>query len=329
MNAKINSIERALYNGDDNLLVDVCEGIEKLVVRFAGGMQEVNSYLVKGENGYTVIDTGIYAEEAIATWEALFDTGVEVEKVVLTHTHQDHIGLARWFQEQKGVPVFISKLGYKEMLKHRDKARIKGNLADLLHMHGGPDLPSKIGNDSFIYEFEPDGFFDETDTMLLGNQLFEVVWTPGHAPDHYCFYQKDRKLMLIGDHILNRISPVIGLWTGEEFNPLNDYFASVERMQHYPTELALPGHGGNIHHLGERVQTLLQGHEHRLEEVESMVKAESLTANEVCGKIYGSLHFSLFISPFMATLTRLIYLESMDKVYRFHQNGKVYFRFNQ
>ena len=76
-----------MYNGDDILLINVSEGIEKLVVRFPGGMQEVNSYLVKGENGYTVIDTGIYSEEAIATWEALFDTGVEVKKVVLTHTH--------------------------------------------------------------------------------------------------------------------------------------------------------------------------------------------------------------------------------------------------
>ena len=317
-----------MYNGDDILLVNVSEGIEKLVVRFPGGMQEVNSYLVKGENGYTVIDTGIYSEEAIATWEALFDTGVEVKKVVLTHTHQDHIGLARWFQEKKGVPVYTSKLGYKEMQKHRDKKNIKENLADLLHMHGGPNLPGRIGNDSFIYEFEPDGFFDETDTILLGNQCFEVVWTPGHAPDHYCFYQKDRKLMLIGDHILNKISPVIGLWTGEEFNPLNDYFASVERMQHYPTALALPGHGENIHRLSERVQTLIQGHERRLNEVESIVKAETLTAAEVCEKIYGSLKFSHFVSPFMATLTRLIYLESMDKIHRFYDNEKVYFSIN-
>ena len=101
------------------MLTKVTEHIDKLEIQFPGGMGQLNSYLIKGENGYTIIDTGLYSEEAIETWEQVLASGIKPEKVVLTHTHQDHIGLAKWFQQHVGVPVYVSSLGYKEMLKNR------------------------------------------------------------------------------------------------------------------------------------------------------------------------------------------------------------------
>src|SRR5213080_1692674 len=103
------------------MLTKVTEDIYQLVVRFPFGMREVNSYLIKGEKGYTVIYTGSYAKESINIWERTLASGVKVEKVVLTHAHPDHIGLAGWFQERCKVPVFISALGYKEMQRLRQQ----------------------------------------------------------------------------------------------------------------------------------------------------------------------------------------------------------------
>lgn len=78
-------------------------------------MGATNCYLLKGEDGYTVIDTGMYSKKAIRLWEEILETGYKIEKVVLTHVHQDHIGLAKWFQQEKGVPIVVANLSYGEI----------------------------------------------------------------------------------------------------------------------------------------------------------------------------------------------------------------------
>lgn len=301
------------------MLEAVADHIDKLVIRSEEGM-EVNCYLIKGKKGVTVIDTGNYSKQGIQTWEKIFDMGITIEKVVLTHTHQDHIGLAKWFQQTKGIPVTVSRLGYREMQKncHPD---FEQTFDSMIKRHGVSELPVIFQTGSFIYDFEPDAFFDHDQQIQLGDDLYDVVWTPGHAPDHYCFYQPEKKIMIAGDHILQNIAPVIGLWLGEEDNLLKDYFHSLELMKNYQTELALPGHGEVIHHFNERVDNTKHRHEHRLKQVLDLIASEGKSAEQVCRQIYGQINVFSFISQFMATLTRLIYLEAAGKVKREMKNG--------
>ncbi|WP_249870615.1 MBL fold metallo-hydrolase [Oceanobacillus saliphilus] len=307
------------------MLINVVENIDKLVVRFPGGMREVNCYLLKGDNGYTVIDTGTYTKEAMDTWKTFLESGVVVEKVVLTHTHQDHIGLAKWFQEQIGVPVFTSRRGYTEMLKGRNFKSSKEKLDGLIKRHGGEGLPDRLHDDSIIYDFEPDGFFEENDIIQLGNHDYKVIWAPGHAPDQYMFYQTNRKVMIVGDHILNNISPVIGLWNGEETNPMKEYYQSLEILKNYPTEIALPGHSEVILDFDSRVQWIKDRHDYRLDQLLGYMTENGKSANELSKEIYGPINPAFLLSPFMATLTRLIYLESLGYIRRVEENGKVLF----
>ncbi|MGJ9459243.1 MBL fold metallo-hydrolase [Oceanobacillus sp. CF4.6] len=308
------------------MLSKVTENIFKLVIHIPGGMHEVNSYLIKGNNGYTVIDTGLYSKEAMDTWKIVLESGVVVEKVILTHTHQDHIGLAKWFQEHIGVPVFTSKLGYKEMLKGRNADASNRKLKGLIKKHGIPELPDHLKNDSLIYDFEPDGFFEEHDKIQFGNDFYEVVWTPGHAPDQYCFYQREKKVMIVGDHVLKNISPVIGLWTGEELNPMKEYYHSLAKIINYPVDIALPGHGEAIMDLEERVQRIKEKHDYRLQQLLEHISEKGKTANDLCEVIYGESTIHTYISPFMATLTRLIYLEAVGELLRVEENGIVFFK---
>lgn len=309
---------------ESEMLTKVTEDIHKLVVHFPDGMGEVNSYLLKGEQGYTVVDTGTYAEESLEQWKQVVDSGIVIEKVVLTHTHQDHIGFAKWFQQQIGVPVFVSDLGYKEMQKHRE-VDTKAQINNMVQTHGGPGLPGNIADDSFIYEFEPDGIFQNHEQIRLGDDYYEAIWTPGHAPDHFCFYQKEKKVMIMGDHVLKDVSPVIGLWSGEEENPLRDYYNSLRVVSHYPADVTLPGHGETIYQLNDRVNEIKARHDQRLQQVLGLVKSERKTANQVCQEIYGTVNIILQLSYFMATLTRLLYLEAEGKVEREEINGEVKF----
>ncbi|UOR13096.1 MBL fold metallo-hydrolase [Halobacillus amylolyticus] len=307
------------------MLEKITEDIHKLVVQFPSGMEEVNSYLMKGKEGYTVIDTGTYSDEAKEAWERVLESGIVIEKVVLTHTHQDHIGLAKWFQQDIGVPVYTSLLGYKEMKKHRE-TNVRDRMDSLVKKHGGPGIPEKMQDDSFIYDFEPDGLFEKNEKIFLGEDLFEAIWTPGHAPDHFCFYNKKAKVMIIGDHLLKGISPVIGLWSGEERNALTEYYNSLELIKSYPSDVAMPGHGDLIYNLTDRVNEVRERHDGRLQGVLDAVKNERKTANDICQEMYGTLHIILFLSPFMATLTRLIYLEALGKVEREVVDGQTMFR---
>lgn len=306
------------------MLEQITADIYRLVVRFKGAMGEVNSYLIKGEKGYTVIDTGIYASETKALWERVLHK-YNIEKLILTHTHEDHIGLARWFQETHHIPVYVSKRGYDEMQKGRDAKARRQRLKNLIKKHGAPPIPLKIKDQSFIYQFEPDGFFDDNEEIKLGSQIYQAIWTPGHAPDHYCFYQSESGVMIIGDHVLDHLSPVIGLWMGEEKNPMEDYLRALERLNNYSVHLALPGHGKVINNLDERVEDIVYRHEKRMIQLIELIEKGEMTAFQLTTKAYGPMKSFAFASQFMATLTRLIYLEKQSKIAVNQKKGRLYY----
>lgn len=301
----------------------ITDDIDKIVIRSVyKGMDQVNCYLIKGNNGVTIVDTGDYSEPALETWEKVFATGLKIEKVVLTHTHKDHIGLAKWFQETKGVPVYLARDGYDEMQKYLEPD-FDEKFNALLNKYGFTKGPVYYQKDPFIYDFEPAGFFEREGTIQLGNDTYEIIWTPGHAPDHYCFYQKDKHIMFAGDHIINNMSPVVGLWTAEEANVLKDYLASLDVIKKYPAEIALAGHGETIYNLQEQADQIRAKHAHRLEQLLEIIDGNWLTAEDVCETIYGPVNA---VGPFMATLTRMLYLEAEERLERMDKHGTVYFK---
>ncbi|MDF2680441.1 MAG: hypothetical protein K0R47_1631 [Brevibacillus sp.] len=314
------------------MLVEMKEGIYKQVITFPFGMREVNSYLIKSDNGFTVVDTGSYAEEAILLWEETLATGIQIERVLLTHAHVDHIGLARWFQERCEIPVILSRLGY-EMLRnnHESLLHYKGDeraKSAFLQMHDGPEISEKgrMQNIDRNY-FEPDELYENHQIIQMGEYDFEAIWTPGHSPDHFCFYDRRSETMLIGDHVLDPISPVIPIWSEHDGNPLHDYFQSLQLIGTYPVKLVLPGHGEPIADLPLRISELETRHWSRLNQIQQLLTDDGLTAGQVCDKVYGPTHSQSFaMLEFSTTLARLVYLESIGNVFSETVEGKVLFR---
>jgi glyoxylase-like metal-dependent hydrolase (beta-lactamase superfamily II) len=307
-------------------LTKISEDIYQLVVRYPFGMFEMNSFLFKGDNGFTIVDTGSEAKESIVLWEKTVSSGMKIEKLVLTHAHPDHIGLARWFQETHHVPVFISSLGYKEIQNRRNNER-ESWLFNSLKTHDSPEIDRNMGNsEAAAFEFEPDGLFENQQRIMLGNETYETIWTPGHSFDHFCFYNENQQVMLTGDHVLAGLSPIVALWSETDENPIKENFASLEKLKAYPAKLALPGHGELIYNLNDRIDEMIKSHTFRLQQILHFVEDKEKTSWQVCQDIYGTLGNPKFFAPLMATIARLVYLEKSGEVQSELKDGKWYYK---
>jgi glyoxylase-like metal-dependent hydrolase (beta-lactamase superfamily II) len=307
-------------------LMKVTNDIYQLKVRYPFGMYEMNSFLFRGDNGFTIVDTGSESEESRNIWEQTISSGIKVEKLVLSHAHSDHIGLAKWFQEQHQVPVYISRLGYQEMQSKRSNKNPYW-IRNLFLNHGGPALPEKMEDpEAAAFEFEPDGLFENHQKIKIGNDTYETIWTPGHSSDHFCFYSQREQVLVTGDHVLAGLAPIIAVWSERDENPIKENFASLERLKAYPAKSALPGHGDLIFNVAERIDKMISGHHHRLQQLLASVKNEEKTSWQVCQELYGQLGPKQFFPPFLATITRFLYLETIGEVTSEWKKGKIFYR---
>lgn len=306
----------------------VTENIYLLSIPVPYGMSQVNCFLFRGENGFTLVDTGSPGQEGKEIWEKLISSGIIIEKIVLTHYHIDHLGLARWFQQKHHIPIYISSLGFREMQKRRNHD-YEEFVINLFNKNGLPDGVLRRPEDySYFYQFEPDELFEDGEHIMLGNDIYEAIWTPGHSVDQFCFYNKRYETMVVGDHILEKISPVILLESHADKNPLKDYFKSLDEVEKYSVKHILPGHGRVIKDLPKRTEKIKSGHHHRMGQILDLVKKEGKTAWQITQETYGSSGAGKFFSPFMATITRCIYLESHGKLESILKDGKIYYHAN-
>ncbi|KIL40282.1 hydrolase [Gordoniibacillus kamchatkensis] len=287
----------------------------------------VNAYMIKGSGGYTVIDPGLHTAEAEECWnEALRERGVgyrDIERIVLTHYHPDHYGLAGWMQERSGAPVLMSSLGHRlSQLLWGERAAMTDALTALFAEHG-MDIDMcgamEAHMDSFVAQVTPQPrvtFLEPGETVRLGGELYRAIHTPGHAAGHLCFYHAAKRRIFCGDHVLPHISPNVAWMPGVEENPLASFLLSLHEVAQLPVERAFPGHRDPFAAFTERALELVAHHEERLELMLGRL-GEPLSAYALCLSVFGErltvhqLRFAL-----AETLAHLVYLEGEGRAVR-------------
>jgi glyoxylase-like metal-dependent hydrolase (beta-lactamase superfamily II) len=237
------------------------DGITQIRLPMTGNpLRAINGYLIEDDGGLMLVDCGWKLDEVLAALEA----GVraaghavsDIRRVLITHHHYDHYGLA-------GT---LRRAGVAELLMHArdwDRAqRIAANragldaVADAWLARNGYTVPPEADGEDWHARSE---LAEPTRLVGDGERIgrLEAIWTPGHAPGHLCFADTVSGRVLTGDHVLNPITPHIGSWTEEHGDPLGDYLLSLAKIAARESTGALPAHGEPFADLRGRVAEIV------------------------------------------------------------------------
>lgn len=250
-------------------------------------LNHVNVWLARDDDGWTIVDTGTSNAEARAVWDLLLAgvlSGGRIARLVATHGHTDHVGLAGWLHEiSDGVPYYISMVEWLHAQYRIDDAKAPMRPTTFRFMTGhGVDEETV---ESFVDERRRTNMYmlplpseirrlKDGSKVRFGGREWEVMMCGGHAHEHCSFWCAEDKILIAGDQILSKISPMIGVfWTEPEADPLTEYLASLSRFHKLPADaLVLPSHGLPFYGLHERVDELAEHHDHRLGHLMSLMK---------------------------------------------------------
>lgn len=253
------------------------DGIQRLTLPLPTGPKHVHCYLVDG----TLFDTGLGQGEA--PWAS-----ASIERIAITHFHPDHVGGAASAATATGAPVFQGGLDYAQCERVWGSRDWPERMAAWFTRHG---VPAHVADDlieqghafaAFIrYALDPELLYEGS--TLAG---WDVVELPGHADGHLGFLRGG--VLIAGDHLLDRISPAVGLYPDSRPDPLGDYLASLERTIELAPEIVYPGHGEPISNAAERAHELIAHHRVRLDDTAGALTNEGCTAYEVSLDVFGA-----------------------------------------
>ena len=300
----------------------------------------VNAYLLGGRET-TLVDCGIHDPESAGgqSWTALedalraCDTSVDdIERIVVTHPHADHYGMAARLVETTGAELWMHEAAPREV-------------ADLIHPGGRTArLRSVLGDsESDVEGFAPSQDWrpylsglvaashdaNDGDTFRAGTRSWRIIHTPGHARAHVCLWSESDALLVSGDHLLGSITPHIDAGDGRE-DPLGDYLSSLLEVEKLSPGLVLPGHGRPFDGGAERARATQRHHERRLGAILQVLRRGPLSLAEVTDEIFGTgligVERGLALGE---ALAHLDYLERRDEIETLRRDGVVAWRRRQ
>jgi len=268
--------------------MELAPGVRWIRMPLPFALDHINLWLlrdkIEGVDGWTIVDCGISRDEVKALWEDIFATqleGLPVLRVIVTHMHPDHVGLASWLCKKWNVPLYMSMTDYMTAklwsLGQGSGATGGARTAQHLGRHGmtDPDTLEQIrARASYYPNLVPDMPASYTrlldgQTLSIGGHAWQEIVGYGHAPEHISLFCPDKNVLISGDMVLPRISTNVSVFDYEPLgNPLPLYLNSLDNFEHLPADtLILPSHGKPFKGLHTRIAQQHAHHAERLAEV--------------------------------------------------------------
>ncbi|ALT78435.1 MBL fold metallo-hydrolase [Paucibacter sp. KCTC 42545] len=329
--------------------LELAPGVRWLRMGLPFALDHINLWLLRdeidGQAGWTIVDCGVANPATQALWEQVFANelaGLPVLRVIVTHFHPDHIGLAAWLTEKWQCRLWISATDFHlARLASGSTVGMGGHsAAAFFASHGLVDeeslakirarssyYPSMVPNVPASFRRLMNGL-----QFQIGGHNWHCITGYGHAPEHISLHCPDLSLLISGDMVLPRISTNVSVVDVEpEADPLTLYLDSIRQMLTLPADtLVLPAHGKPFSGLHARVDQLLEHHDERLADVMQACAAKPCHAAELLDLLFKrklDLHQTTFAMGESAAHLNALWLQGRlqrrldaDGIYRFSTN---------
>lgn len=262
--------------------IEIATGVHWVRMRLPFQLNHINLWLLEDGEGWTAVDTGVHDEPTAGAWRMLFSgpmQGRPVKRVIVTHLHPDHVGMAGWLARRFDVALWMSRTDY---LMCRALVADTGQEAPeegirFYRAAGFPEEALEIYRTRFggfgkgIYHM-PNSYrrIVDGEEIAIGGRTWQVVVGRGHAPEHACLWCKELNLFISGDQILPRISSNVSVFPTEpEADPLRDWLESCATLKALLPEdvLVLPSHNEPFRGAKRRLQELIDDHEANMDKL--------------------------------------------------------------
>lgn len=256
--------------------IEVAEGVLWFRLPLPMRLDHVNIYVLDDGDSWTVIDTGFDTKKTRAIWRTMIEgplASKPIRRVVVTHHHPDHVGLAGWLQSDFGAELVTTRTAWlfaRMLTLDVQDTPVAETLEFWLSAGMGTEIFDKRAaerpfNFGDIVAHMPLGFtrIQQDETITMGGRTWDIHIGNGHAPEHATFWSRDDGLVISGDQILSSISPNIGVYATEPMaDPIGDWLEACERLRPLAREdqLVLGGHKLPFTGLPTRMQQLIDNH---------------------------------------------------------------------
>ena len=268
--------------------IEVSEGVLWFRLPLPMKLDHVNVYALDEGDSWTVIDTGFASKKCKAIWQGMMDGplgGKPISRVVVTHHHPDHIGLAGWLKSDFGAELVTTRtawltarmltLDVQEVPNAETLAFYKLSGMDAeLYAKRATERPFNFAD---IVAPIPLGYtrIQEGEQIKMGGRTWDIHMGNGHAPEHATFWSQDDNLVLAGDQILSSISPNVGVYATEPMaDPIGEWLEACERLNLLVQDdhLVLGGHKLPFTGLPQRMRQLIENHHSALKRLEKYIE---------------------------------------------------------
>ena len=293
-------------------------------------LETVNVYLVALDEGYLLIDCGMETQPAFETLSAaMAESGIawtDIRRILLTHMHPDHMGLAARLLELTGAKLAMHQ-AEAEHLRLVTSSDRRFPWIDLVYSQAGVPKGLEAKMDAHFadvrknfHDLAPDLLFNGGEQIPTAIGPLEVVWTSGHSPGHICLYAPERKVLFSGDQILENITPNIA-WHPDR-DMLGEFLESLKKLAELDVELILPSHGEPFQGHRRWIQETIQHHRERCDEIFGLLEQSPRTAHGLVGEMWRKKlspinhHFAVF-----EVLAHLEHMQRQGRVRSREENG--------
>jgi glyoxylase-like metal-dependent hydrolase (beta-lactamase superfamily II) len=246
-------------------------------------------YVFESDKGVYLVDAGWNTDEAYAALEAGLATAgytmADVRGVMVTHIHPDHYGLAGRVREASGAWISLHPADARLIQdRYVEPTDLLERVGAMLRRMGAPaDEVSVLTSAAMpvrglVDPVLPDVLLEDGARPDVPGWDLSAIWTPGHTPGHLCFWEPANEVLLTGDHVLPRITPIIAFNPQAGVDPLGDFLAALDKLDAYEPREVLPAHEYRFFDLHARIEELRHHHAQRLREVMEAIAGGRTTA---------------------------------------------------